>query len=146
MFGPNLNLLGEREPEVYGYESLEGITARLQQVAAAEGVEVEVVQSNHEGELIDRLHEARHTHHAVVLNPGGLTHTSIALRDAVAAIRIPVIEAHLTNPYRREPFRRRSLLTPVCAGSIQGFGATSMVLALRAAAEIVRQRQRGAEA
>lgn len=143
MFGPNLNLLGEREPEVYGHDSLEGITTRLQQAAAAEGVEVEVFQSNHEGELIDRLHAARHTHDAVVLNPGGLTHTSVALRDAVAAIRIPVVEAHLSNPFRREPFRRRSLLASVCVGSIQGFGAASMVLALRAAAGLVRRTPRG---
>jgi len=139
MFGPNLNLLGEREPEVYGAESFEELSTRLRQVGAAEGLEVEIFQSNHEGELIDRLQAARHSAAAVILNPGGLTHTSVALRDAVAAIPVPVIEAHLSNPFRREPFRRRSLLASVCVGSIQGFGAESMVLALQAAAHLVRK-------
>ncbi|HEV8338080.1 MAG TPA: type II 3-dehydroquinate dehydratase [bacterium] len=140
IFGPNLNLLGEREPEVYGGESFEALSARIEKAAEAEGVEVEVFHSNHEGSIIDRLQAARQTAHAVVLNPGGLTHTSVALRDAVASIAIPVIEAHLTNPFRREPFRRRSLLAPVCVGTIQGFGAESMVLAVRAAAGLVRGR------
>lgn len=144
IFGPNLNLLGEREPEVYGSESFEALIARLENVGEAEGVEVEVFHSNHEGALIDRLQAARTTHHAVVLNPGGLTHTSVALRDAVASIAIPVVEAHLTNPARREPFRRRSLLAPVCAGVIQGFGAESMVLAVRAAAGLIRAGAHGA--
>jgi 3-dehydroquinate dehydratase-2 len=140
IFGPNLNLLGDREPEVYGHESLADLGARLQATGAAEGVQVEVFQSNHEGDLIDRLHAARHACDAVVLNPGGLTHTSVALRDAVAAIAIPVIEAHLSNPFRREPFRRRSLLAGVCVGTVQGFGAESMVLAVRAAAHLLRAR------
>lgn len=144
IFGPNLNLLGEREPEVYGGESFEALIARLENVGEAEGVEVEVFHSNHEGALIDRLQAARTTHHAVVLNPGGLTHTSVALRDAVAAIAVPVVEAHLTNPARREPFRRRSLLAPVCAGVIQGFGTESMVLAVRAAAGLIRAGAQGA--
>ncbi len=142
MFGPNLNLLGEREPEVYGSESFAELSTRLRAAGAAESVEVEVVQSNHEGDLIDRLHAARHAYDAVVLNPGGLTHTSVALRDAVAAISIPVIEAHLSNPFRREPFRRRSLLASVCVGSIQGFGPESMILAVRAAAGLLRQTTR----
>ncbi len=138
IFGPNLNLLGEREPEVYGGESFEALSARIEKAGEASGVEVEIFQSNHEGAIIDRLQAARQTAHAVVLNPGGLTHTSVALRDAVAAIAIPVIEAHLSNPFRREPFRRRSLLASVCVGTIQGFGAESMVLAVRAAAGLVR--------
>lgn len=138
IFGPNLNLLGEREPEVYGGESFESLSARLQQAGAAEGLEVDIFHSNHEGALIDRLHDARATHDAIVLNPGGLTHTSVALRDAVAAVAVPVIEAHLTNPFRREPFRRRSLLAAVCVGTIQGFGPESMVLAVRAAAGLLR--------
>ena len=142
MFGPNLNLLGEREPEVYGSASFEELRSQLRATGAAEGVEVEVFQSNHEGDLIDRLHAARHTYDAVVLNPGGLTHTSVALRDAVAAVSIPVIEAHLSNPFRREPFRRRSLLASVCVGSIQGFGPESMILAVRAAAGLLRPQTR----
>lgn len=142
IFGPNLNLLGEREPEVYGTESFEALTSRLEKAGEAEGVEVDVFHSNHEGALIDRLQAARTTHDAVVLNPGGLTHTSVALRDAVASIAIPVIEAHLTNPFRREPFRRRSLLASVCVGTVQGFGAESMILAVRAAAGLTGARTR----
>lgn len=142
IFGPNLNLLGEREPEVYGTESFAQLSARLRDAGAAAGVDVEVFQSNHEGDLIDQLHAARHAYDAVVLNPGGLTHTSVALRDAVAAIPLPVIEAHLTNPFRREPFRRRSLLAAVCVGSIHGFGPASMVLAVRAAAGLLRDQVR----
>ncbi len=141
IFGPNLNLLGAREPEVYGTESFAGLEARLRAVAAAEGVEVEVFQSNHEGALIDRLQAAPSAFDAVVLNPGGLTHTSVALRDAVAAVPLPVIEAHLSNPFRREPFRRRSLLAGVCVGTIQGFGPESMILAVRAAAALLRGRR-----
>jgi len=141
IFGPNLNLVGEREPEVYGTATYEDIIEHLRAAAAAEGVEVDVFQSNHEGDLIDRVQGARHSHDAVVLNPGGFTHTSVALRDAVAAVPIPVIEAHLSNPFRREPFRRRSLLASVCVGTIQGFGADSMVLALRAAAGLLRRRR-----
>ncbi len=140
MFGPNLNLLGEREPEIYGSEAFGELGTRLRATGAAEGVDVEVFQSNHEGDLIDRLQAARQAYDAVVLNPGGLTHTSVALRDAVAAVHIPVIEAHLSNPFRREPFRRRSLLASVCVGSIQGFGPESMILAVRAAAGLLRQR------
>jgi len=139
LFGPNLNLLGEREPEVYGTETLEHLSERLRRTGQEEGVEVDVFQSNHEGDLIDRLHQARLSHDAVVLNPGALTHTSVALRDAVSAVRVPVIEAHLTNIYRREAFRRRSWLSGVCAGSVQGFGNESMILALRAAAGLVKQ-------
>ncbi len=143
IFGPNLNLLGEREPEVYGGESFEALSSRLEKVGAAEGIDVDVFQSNHEGALIDRLHAARTTFDAVVLNPGGFTHTSVALRDAVASIAIPVIEAHLTNPFRREPFRRRSMLASVCVGTIQGFGSESMVLAVRAAAGLIRTKRSG---
>lgn len=138
IFGPNLNLLGEREPEVYGREPYTALVERLERVGRELDVEVEVFQSNHEGAIIDRLHAARRTYDAVVLNAGGLTHTSVALRDAVAAVGLPVVEAHLSNPARREPFRRRSLLAGVCVGSIAGFGGESMVLALRAAAALLR--------
>lgn len=141
IFGPNLNLLGEREPELYGSESYEALAARLDRAGQEEGVQIDVFQSNHEGALIDRLHAARGTHDAVVINPGGYTHTSVALRDAVAAVGLPVIEAHLTNPFAREPFRRRSLLAPVAAGGIHGFGAESMILAVRAAAALLRARR-----
>jgi 3-dehydroquinate dehydratase-2 len=138
MYGPNLNLLGVREPEHYGSLTLEAVNARVWAVAKAAGIEVEFFQSNHEGALIDRLHEARATCQAVVLNPGGLGHTSVALRDAVAAIGIPVVECHLSNLARREPFRHQTLLSEVCAGVIHGFGPESMVLGLRAAEALLQ--------
>ena len=135
--GPNLNRLGTREPEVYGSDTLDDIAARLHEQAAGLGLEVDVRQSNHEGHLIDWLHEAADGGvHAVILNAGGLTHTSVALRDAVAAIETPVIEVHLSNPQARESFRRRSLMSGVCTGSISGFGAGSYRLALDAAARL----------
>jgi 3-dehydroquinate dehydratase-2 len=135
--GPNLNLLGTREPEIYGADTLDDIAARLTDRAAEIGVEVDVRQSNHEGHLIDWLQEAAATGAAaVVLNAGGFTHTSVALRDAVAAIRVPVIEVHLSNPAAREPFRRHSLLSAVCKGTITGLGAHGYMLALDAAARL----------
>lgn len=132
MYGPNLNLLGTREPQHYGTMSLETLNGRVRELARAAGIEVEFFQSNHEGALIDRLQEASGAFQAVVLNPGGLGHTSVALRDAIAAIGIPVIECHLSNISAREPFRSQSLLAPVCAGVIAGFGPDSMILGLRA--------------
>lgn len=140
MYGPNLNLLGIREPQHYGTMTLEALNARIGELARASGVEVEFFQSNHEGALIDRLHQARTSCQAVVLNPGGLGHTSLALRDAIAAVGIPVIECHLSNTAARESFRARSLLTAVCAGAISGFGPESMLLGLRAAQALVDQR------
>ncbi len=135
--GPNLNRLGTREPDVYGTDTLDDIAGRLHDQAAALGVEIDVRQSNHEGHLIDWLHEAADEGaHAVLLNAGGLTHTSVALRDAVSAIPIPVIEVHLSNPHARERFRHRSLIAPVCVGSVSGFGAGSYTLALDAAARL----------
>lgn len=135
--GPNLNLLGSREPEIYGRESLDDIAAALTDHAASLGVEVELRQSNHEGHLIDWLHEAdRDGAAAVILNAGGYSHTSVALRDAVAAIKVPVIEVHLSNPAARESFRRRSLIAAVAKGTIQGFGPTGYILALDAAARL----------
>ena len=135
--GPNLNLLGTREPEVYGRDTLDGIAASLSAHADELGVTLDIRQSNHEGHLIDWLHEAQERGAtAVILNPGGYTHTSVALRDAVAAIAVPVIEVHLSNPQARESFRRRSLIAGVAAGSISGFGAHSYVLALDAAARL----------
>ena len=135
--GPNLNLLGTREPEVYGRETLDDIAAALTERAAELGVELDIRQSNHEGHLIDWLQEAGASGaKAVILNPGGYTHTSVAIRDAVAAIDVPVIEVHLSNPDARESFRRRSLIAAVAQGSIKGFGAQSYVLALDAAARL----------
>jgi len=135
--GPNLNLLGTREPEVYGTETLDDIAASLSKRAEELSVKLDIRQSNHEGHLIDWLHEARDAGaKAVLLNPGGYTHTSVALRDAVAAIGVPVIEVHLSNPQARESFRRRSLIAGVARGSISGLGALSYALALDAAARL----------
>ena len=135
--GPNLNLLGTREPQIYGRETLSNIVMTLHERAAALRVKVEARQSNHEGELIDWLHEAHEQKAgAVILNAGGFTHTSVAVRDAVAAIEPPVIEVHLSNPYGREAFRRQSLIAPVSRGGIHGFGAQGYLLALDAAARL----------
>lgn len=137
--GPNLNLLGLREPEVYGTMTLSELEEEVRRAAEARGVEVEFFQSNHEGLLIDRLHQARGWADVVLLNAGGLTHTSVSLRDAVAGIDIPVIEIHLSNIYGRERFRRRSLLAPVTTGQIGGFGLFSYILGLEAAIYVVKQ-------
>ena len=135
--GPNLNLLGSREPAVYGSDTLDEIGAALHAQGAKLGIGIDMRQSNHEGHLIDWLHEAAETKAiAVILNAGGFTHTSVALRDAIAAIDVPVIEVHLSNPQARESFRRRSLIAGVCKGSISGFGAQSYALALDAAARL----------
>lgn len=137
--GPNLNLLGERETEVYGAARLADIEAAISSLAEEIGVEVIFFQSNHEGALIDALHEARETCHAVVFNPGAYTHYSYALRDAVSSIRIPVIECHLSNVHAREPFRSTSVIAPVCAGQISGLGVSSYMLAIRAAARLAKE-------
>src|SRR3990170_1383300 len=135
--GPNLNLLGNREPEIYGRETLDDIAAAMTDRAAELDVQLDIRQSNHEGHLIDWLHEAGASGaKAVILNPGGYTHTSVAIRDAVAAIGVPVIEVHLSNPDARESFRRRSLIAAVAKGSIKGFGVQSYMLALDAAARL----------
>jgi 3-dehydroquinate dehydratase II len=136
LHGPNLNLLGTREPEVYGHLTLEEIDRRLVQLGKELGLEVSSLQSNHEGALIDALHEARGVQ-GVVFNPAGYTHTSVALRDAIAAIDIPVIEVHLSNTQAREDFRARSMIAPVCRGSIAGFGWYSYALGLRALKEVM---------
>ena len=135
LHGPNLNLLGEREPEIYGPVTLEELDRRLVEAGQALDFEVRTRQSNHEGVLIDALQDARLWAVGVVFNPGGFTHTSVALRDAVAAIHIPVVEVHLSNVSGREDFRQRSLIAPACQGSIAGFGWRSYLLGLYALAE-----------
>jgi 3-dehydroquinate dehydratase II len=137
LHGPNLNLLGEREPEVYGRLTLAEIDSRLISLAEQMSMAVRSFQSNSEGALIDTLHQARAWAKGVIFNPGGYTHTSVALRDAVAGIGLPVIEVHLSNVQAREEFRRISMIAPVCAGSIAGFGWRSYVLALHALAYIL---------
>jgi 3-dehydroquinate dehydratase-2 len=139
LHGPNLNLLGEREPDVYGRMTLAEIDLQLSELGQQLGLEVRSFQSNSEGALIDALHQARPWAHGVVFNPGGYTHTSVALRDAVAGIGLPVIEVHLSNVHAREEFRRLSMIAPVCVGSIAGFGWRSYLLALRALAHLLAE-------
>jgi len=137
LHGPNLNLLGTREPDVYGSMSLDDINAKLVELGKELGTELTFLQSNHEGALIDALQDARTWANGVVFNPGGYTHTSVALRDAIAAIQIPVIEVHLSNVYAREEFRHTSLVSPVCRGKISGFGWRSYMLGLRALVDLL---------
>jgi 3-dehydroquinate dehydratase II len=134
LHGPNLNLLGQREPDVYGRIDLAEIDRRLVEAGKEMGLEVRTFQSNHEGALIDQLHQAHGWAKGVVFNPAGYTHTSVALRDAVAAITLPVVEVHLSNTQAREEFRHRSMIAPVCVGTIAGFGWRSYVLGLQALA------------
>jgi 3-dehydroquinate dehydratase II len=133
LHGPNLNLLGRREPEIYGNATLEDINHRLQKLATEHHVELEILQSNHEGDLVDAIQGAMGRIDAVIINAGAYTHTSVALRDAIVAVSIPTIEVHLSNLARREGFRQHSYLTEVAVGQIIGFGADSYVLGLQAA-------------
>jgi 3-dehydroquinate dehydratase II len=137
LHGPNLNLLGTREPGVYGSSTLEQINSDLKNIADQMGIELKFRQSNIEGELVDAIQEARLWADGIVLNAGGYTHTSVAIRDAIAAVKIPVVEVHLSNVFAREEFRHVSLIAPMCSGSISGFGAFSYELGLRAVDKVV---------
>lgn len=134
--GPNLNLLGTREPEVYGRESLEELNRRLREEAGRLGVELEILQSNHEGEMVEAIQGARGRVGCIIINPAAFTHYSLAIREAIAASGVPAVEVHLSNIYAREEFRHRSVVAPVAVGQITGFGSLGYVLALQAATYI----------
>lgn len=131
LHGPNLNLLGKREPGVYGTTTLDDINHALEETAQALQVKVAAFQSNHEGALVDAIHAALGQHQGILINPGAYTHTSVAIRDAIAAVALPTVEVHLSNVYRREAFRHHSYIAPVAVGQISGFGAESYLLGLR---------------
>lgn len=137
LHGPNLNLLGDREPGVYGNVSLEDINRRLHDRAAEHGVEVRCAQFNSEGAIIDAIHAARAWADGIVINPGAYTHSSYAIRDAIAGVGVPTLEVHLSNVDAREEFRRRSVIAPVCGGTIAGFGWYSYVLGLDALLQVL---------
>jgi 3-dehydroquinate dehydratase-2 len=137
--GPNLNLLGKREPEIYGKLTLEQIDQKLRALAQELAVEIEIRQSNHEGELVSWIQEAPKQFGAIVINPAAYTHTSIAMRDAITAAGIPTIEIHLSNIHKREPFRHHSYIAEVAVGQIAGFGVNSYLLGIRAAAELIQE-------
>ena len=136
--GPNLNLLGEREVDVYGRFTLEEINAELNKLAAASGIELEILQSSSEGEIVDKIGAAMGKVAAIVINPAGYTHYSVAIRDAIAAVNIPTVEVHLSNIYAREEFRHKSVVAPVATGQISGFGVDSYKLGLQAAINLVK--------
>lgn len=135
--GPNLNMLGKREPEVYGSDGLEEINARLSEQAQTFNVELDLFQSNHEGQIVDKIQTAVSQCSAVIINPAAFTHTSVAIRDALLLLEVPIIEIHLSNIYKREPFRHTSLITDIATGQICGFGAHGYLLALEAAVELI---------
>ena len=134
--GPNLNLLGEREPGVYGNTNIETLNRNIIERAKEQGLECEIFQSNHEGAIIDKLHSARLQFDGVIINAGAYTHYSYAIRDAISAIKIPCIEVHISNVFAREEFRSKSVIAPVCKGSISGFGLNSYYLAIMALSEM----------
>jgi 3-dehydroquinate dehydratase-2 len=137
--GPNLNLLGKREPGIYGSTTLDEINSHLEQEASPLGAVVSTLQSNHEGVLVDAIHAAWGVHQGLLINAGAYTHTSIAIRDAIAAVNLPTVEVHLSNIYRREAFRHHSYIAPIAIGQISGFGADSYRLGLQALVTYLRQ-------
>jgi len=137
--GPNLNLLGKRQPEIYGTLTLAQIEQRIRALAKELGIEIEVRQSNSEGELVTWIQEAANKFGAIVINPAAYTHTSLAMRDAVSALGIPTVEIHISNIHQREPFRHHSFIAEVAVGQIAGFGVDSYLLGLRAAAELIQE-------
>ncbi|MDQ0337744.1 3-dehydroquinate dehydratase-2 [Caldalkalibacillus uzonensis] len=138
--GPNLNRLGKREPTIYGRKTLDDLEQELRAWGTANGVQIDCFQSNHEGELIDRIQQADQTYLGIVFNPGAFTHYSYALRDAIASIDCPVVEVHISNIHKREPFRHQSVLVPVCLGQISGLGLAGYRLALEALLEYVKKQ------
>jgi 3-dehydroquinate dehydratase-2 len=140
--GPNLNLLGTREVNVYGNITIDDIDRELRGIAKAEGVTIEIKQSNHEGEIVDLIGAAKDAFDAILINPAAYTHTSVAIRDALSATALPAVEVHLTNIYAREEFRHTSLVAPVAIGQVSGFGMDSYVLGLRAAASLLKSKKK----
>ncbi|MHB8174042.1 MAG: type II 3-dehydroquinate dehydratase [Nitrospirota bacterium] len=136
--GPNLNLLGQREPDTYGRITFDELNGLLKKSASKAGVELEIFQSNHEGEIVDIIQKASGQFEAIIINPGAYTHTSIAIRDAIAAVGIPTVEVHISNIYNREEFRHKSYISGVAAGVISGFGINSYMLGIRAALSIIK--------
>jgi 3-dehydroquinate dehydratase-2 len=141
LHGPNLNLLGERETSIYGTKSLAEINQLMQKEGEQYGLELDFFQSNYEGALVEAIQKAKGNYDVIIINPAAYTHTSIALRDAILAVNIPTIEVHLSNIYKREEFRHRSFISGVAVGQIAGFGVFSYLLAVRAAAEIVKKKK-----
>jgi 3-dehydroquinate dehydratase II len=139
LHGPNLNMTGFREPDVYGKKPLEEIDAEIKSAADGLGIEIRILQSNSEGTLIDTIQEHRRWADAIVINPGGLTHYSIALRDALVSVRLPIIEVHLSNVQAREEFRRHSVIAPITLGQVVGFGGFGYVMALQAVQNVERE-------
>jgi 3-dehydroquinate dehydratase II len=140
--GPNLNLLGLREPDIYGADTFADVNRKIEEHARRIGVEVQISQSNHEGVIVDTIQEAVNWADAIVINPGAYTHYSIAIADAIRGVRLPAVEVHISNIHAREEFRRHSVVAPTCVGQIAGFGTISYILGLDAAREIVLQGRR----
>ena len=139
--GPNLDLLGQREPGVYGKATLKQINGELSKIAKAEKIALETFQSNHEGEIVEKIGKAKGKFDCIVINPAAYTHTSVAIRDAISAVSMPVVEVHLSNIYAREEFRHTSLISPVAVGQVSGFGVDSYRLGLKAAIEITKKKK-----
>ncbi|HWP48704.1 MAG TPA: type II 3-dehydroquinate dehydratase [Candidatus Limnocylindrales bacterium] len=138
--GPNLNMLGIREPGIYGSETLEVINDQIRRHATSKGLSLQIIQSNHEGEIVEAIQKAYPAVDVIILNAGAYTHTSLAIRDAISAVKIPVIEVHLSNIYSREEFRHKSMISPVAVGQISGFGSYSYILGIEAAAELIKRK------